>query len=437
MASRATRLSTQAAGWARSAPLFAYNGAMSLSIRQILAHQGYAFPRLLAYRVSMVLSYQMMMVAIGWHIYELTRDPWALGLVGLAEVLPYIGSALFAGHAVDHYFSRRGFASLSAFFLGINALFLVWITEVTPAQTALWIYATVALTGFARALIAPSYTTLFAMIVPRNSIAKAAGIASSMFQVGLIIGPAIGGLLVGYADKTMAYGLSAALAMVAMLAALSLRVQEHHNANPMRVFASIAEGLRFVQRTQVVLAAQLLDMFAVLFGGTVAMLPAFVHDIYHMGPEGLGLLRAAPAVGAIITGVWLAKRPPHRNSGRWLLLAVAGFGLCMIAFGVCRIFWLAWLILAISGVLDGISVVIRQTILQLATPDQMRGRVSAINGIFIGSSNEFGAVESGLAAKLMGLVPSVIFGGCMTLAVVGFTAIKAPKLRRLHISQLH
>lgn len=415
----------------------AYNVGMSLSIRQILAHQGYAFPKLLAFRIQMVLSYQMMMVAIGWHIYEITHDPWALGLIGLAEVIPYMGSALFAGHAVDHYFSRRGFACLSAVFLALNALLLVWIARTHPAHTDWWIYGTVALTGFARAFIAPSYNTLFALIIPRASIAKASGIGSSMFQIGLIVGPAIGGLLIGFADKSVAYGLSAALALGAAMAAMSVRVIEQRSHAPLKVFASIAEGLRFVKRTQVVLGAQLLDMFAVLFGGTVAMLPAFVHDIYQMGPEGLGILRAAPALGAIVTGVWLAKHPLHQHSGRWLLLAVAGFGLCMIAFGLCHTFWLAIVILAISGMLDGVSVVLRQTILQLATPDSMRGRVSAINGIFIGSSNELGAFESGLTAKLMGLVPSVVFGGCMTLAVVGVTAIKAPKLRELHISQLH
>lgn len=410
---------------------------MSLSIRQILAHQGYAFPKLLAYRILMVLSYQMMMVAIGWHIYELTHDPLSLGLVGLAEVIPYMGSALFAGHAVDHYFSRRGFAAVSAFFLAVNAGLLVMITQQQPAHTAWWIYGTVCLTGFARALISPSYNTLFALIIPRASIAKASGIGSSMFQVGLIVGPAIGGLLIGFADKSIAYGLSALLALAACVAALALRVTEHHSHEPMKVFASIAEGLRFVRRTQVVLAAQLLDMFAVLFGGAVAMLPAFVHDIYQMGPEGLGLLRAAPALGAIVSGVWLAKHPIHEHSGRWLLFAVAGFGVCMIAFGLCTNFELAMLILAISGMMDGVSVVLRQTILQLATPDGMRGRVSAINGIFIGSSNELGAFESGLTARLMGLVPSVVFGGCMTLAVVGVTAFKAPKLRDLHLSQLH
>ncbi|MFQ6334061.1 MFS transporter [Methylophilus sp. 3sh_L] len=410
---------------------------MSLSIRQILAHQGYAFPKLLTYRILMVLSYQMMMVAIGWHIYELTHDPWSLGLVGLAEVIPYMGSALFAGHAVDHYFSRRGFAAVSAFFLAVNAGLLVVITQSQPAHTAWWIYATVCLTGFARALISPSYNTLFALIIPRASIAKASGIGSSMFQIGLIVGPAIGGLLIGFADKSIAYGLSALLALAACIAALALRVTEHHSHEPMKVFASIAEGLRFVRHTQVVLGAQLLDMFAVLFGGAVAMLPAFVHDIYQMGPEGLGLLRAAPALGAIVSGVWLAKHPIHQHSGRWLLLAVAGFGICMIAFGLCTHFQLAMVILAISGMMDGVSVVLRQTILQLATPDGMRGRVSAINGIFIGSSNELGAFESGLTARLMGLVPSVVFGGCITLAVVGMTAIKAPKLRDLHLSQLH
>jgi MFS family permease len=379
----------------------------------------------------------MMMVAIGWHIYELTRDPWSLGLIGLAEVIPYMSSALFLGHAVDHYFSRRGFATVSALFLAVNAAMLVLITQHQPAHTVLWIYGTVALTGFARALISPSYNTLFALIIPRASIAKASGIGSSMFQIGLIVGPAIGGLLVGFANKYVAYEISALLALGAAVAAMTLRVQEHRSHAPMKVFASIAEGLRFVRRTQVVLAAQLLDMFAVLFGGTVAMLPAFVHDVYQMGPEGLGVLRAAPAVGAIVTGLWLAKKPIHQHSGRWLLLAVAGFGLCMIAFGLTSTYWLAIVILAISGTMDAVSVILRQTILQLATPDGMRGRVSAINGIFIGSSNELGAFESGLTARLMGLVPSVIFGGCMTIAVVAVTAVKAPKLRDLHLSELH
>ncbi len=410
---------------------------MSQSIRQIIAHQGYIFPKLLAYRIQMVLSYQMMMVAVGWHVYELTHDPLALGLIGLAEVIPYMGSALFAGHAVDHHFSRRGFAILAALFLGLNAGLLVLITSQHVPHLLLWIYVAVALTGFARALIAPSYNSLFALIIPRRSYAKAAGIGSSMFQIGLIVGPAIGGLLIGYADKSVAYGLSALLALSAAVAMGFVHVQEHRNTDQRPVFASIAEGLRFVRSNQVVLSAQLLDMFAVLFGGVVAMLPAFVHDIYHMGPEGLGMLRAAPAIGAIISGLLLAKYPINHHSGRWLLCAVAGFGMTMVLFGLCREFWLAVGMLGLSGALDGVSVVLRQTILQLSTPDHMRGRVSAINGIFIGSSNELGAVESGIAAKLLGLVPSVIWGGTMTMLVVGITAIKAPKLRALHITHLH
>jgi MFS family permease len=195
--------------------------------------------------------------------------------------------------------------------------------------------------------------------------------------------------------------------------------------------------LRFVFSNQIVLGAQMLDMFAVFFGGAVSMLPAFIHDIFHYGPKGLGILRAAPAVGAIITGVILTRNPMNKHAGPLLLATVAGFGVCIIAFAVSPYFWLAAFILMLSGICDGVSVVLRTTILQLATPDEMRGRVSAINGIFIGSSNELGAFESGLAARLMGLVPSVIFGGAMTLMVVAATANFAPKLRKLDIRQLH
>jgi MFS family permease len=203
------------------------------------------------------------------------------------------------------------------------------------------------------------------------------------------------------------------------------------------VFASIHEGLRFVFGHQILLGALALDMFSVLFGGAVALLPAFIKDLLHAGPEALGFLRAAPAVGAVLVGVWLSRRPPEHNAGRLLLTAVAGFGLCIIGFALSRELWLSAALLLASGLCDGVSVVIRSTILQLATPDEMRGRVSAINGIFIGSSNELGAFESGVAAKLLGLVPSVIFGGCMTLGVVAATARLAPKLRRLDLRQLH
>jgi MFS family permease len=218
---------------------------------------------------------------------------------------------------------------------------------------------------------------------------------------------------------------------------VSMRIKEPEKAVGLPVLTSIGEGLRFVFSNQIVLAALSLDMFAVLFGGAVALLPAFIQDVYHLGPEGLGILRAAPAVGAIFTGLWLTRHPINLHAGRWLLLAVAGFGLCIMGFAITTYFWLAAIMLLLSGIFDGISVVMRTTILQLATPDAMRGRVSAINGIFIGSSNELGAFESGVAARLMGLVPSVLFGGFMTLSVVGITAKLAPKLRKLELHQLH
>jgi len=218
---------------------------------------------------------------------------------------------------------------------------------------------------------------------------------------------------------------------------LSIRIKEPPSAESTPVFTSIAGGLRFVFGNQIILGAQLLDMFAVLFGGAVSMLPAFIHDIFHYGPEGLGVLRAAPAIGGLMTGLFLARHPINLHAGRWLLFAVAGFGICIISFALSTNIWIAGLLMMFSGVCDGVSVVMRTTIMQLVTPDAMRGRVSAINGIFIGSSNELGAFESGFAAKLMGLVPSVIFGGIMTLIVVAGTAKLAPKLRRLELHQLY
>lgn len=408
----------------------------------ILRDKNHAFLKLLTFRVLMVLSYQMTAVVVGWHIYEITHDTLSLGLIGLAEVIPYFCSALFAGHAVDHYYSRRMFGALAAIMLCINAITLTaislgWIGENSGNHAAFWIYGSIAFTGVARAFIAPSYNTLFAIIIPREKFAPAAGMGTTAFQVGLIVGPALGGLLVGFASKTTAYSVATALCLGAAIAMLSINIKEPKNIADTPVFSSIAQGLRFVFSNQIVLGALSLDMFAVLFGGAVAMLPAFIQDVYHYGPEGLGILRAAPAVGAILTGLWLTRHPINRHAGRWLLSAVAGFGVCIIGFALSTYFWAAAILLLLSGIFDGASVVLRQTILQLATPDHMRGRVSAINGIFIGSSNELGAFESGIAARLMGLVPSVIFGGIMTLSVVGITAKLAPKLRQLELHQLH
>lgn len=385
----------------------------------------------------MVFSYQIMAVVVGWHIYALTHDPLALGLIGLAEVIPYFSCALFAGYAIDHY-SRKWFGVLSGAALTIIALTLAavangWLTG-PPSH---WIYGAIICVGFARAFIAPSNSALFATLIPRTHYARATGIASSAFQVGLILGPALGGVLVGWASLSSAYFVAMIMASIATLSLATIRNDQPPTAITSSIFSSIAEGLRFVYHHQIVLGAQALDMFAVLFGGAVAMLPAFIHEVYHVGPQGLGILRAAPALGAVVTGIILARRPLNRHSGRILLTAVAGFGVCIIAFALSQNFWLAAFFLMLSGACDGVSVVLRTTILQLMTPDTMRGRVSAINGIFIGSSNELGAFESGLAARVFGLIPSVIFGGMMTLTVVATTAKLAPKLRNLHLHELH
>jgi MFS family permease len=396
-----------------------------------------SFLKLLAFRIQVVLAYQIMMVVVGWHIYELTHDTLALGLIGLAEVIPYFCCALFAGYAVDHH-SRRMFGVWASVVTGLNALALIIATTLAaPDSQSPWIYITIASTGLARAFLGPSYNALFALVLPRDQYSRAAGFGSSVFQMGLVTGPALGGMLVGWASITFAYAVSSALAFSAAITLLSLRVAEPPPAKYTAVFASIGEGLRFVYGNQLILGAQALDMFAVLFGGAVAMLPAFVQDIFHYGPEGLGILRAAPAIGAILTGITLARYPLNKHAGRILLMAVAGFGICIISFALSTVFWVAALLLLLSGICDGVSIVMRTTIMQLATPDAMRGRVSAINGIFIGSSNELGAFESGVAARLMGLIPSVIFGGSMTLAVVVSTAYFAPMLRKLDLQKLH
>ena len=397
-----------------------------------------SYVKLLAYRLLIVLSYQMMAVVVGWHIYQITRDPLALGLIGLAEVIPYFCCALFAGYAVDHH-SRRLFGVMAAIILSLNALLLSAVSFgwVGTSNPSLWIYGAIACTGIARAFIAPSYNALFALILPREQFSRAAGVSSSVFQTGLVVGPALGGLIVGWASITAAYVIAAMLSLGSAIVLLLLRVKEPPPAESAPIFSSIAQGLRFVYGNQIMLGAQALDMFAVLFGGAVAMLPAFIHEIYDYGPEGLGILRAAPAIGAVMTGIVLARHPINKHAGRILLCAVAGFGLCTIAFALTRHFWMAWFILMLSGVFDGISVVLRSTIMQLVTPDNMRGRVASINGIFIGSSNELGAFEQGVAARLLGLVPALVFGGLMTLSVVGITARFAPKLRKLNLNDLH
>jgi MFS family permease len=396
-----------------------------------------SFAAVLAYRISVLLSYQIVAVTVGWHIYELTRDTFSLGLVGLAEVLPFFCVAPFAGYLVDHLPRRKlGIAACAA--LATTALVLVAAAlDMLPARGTWPIYAAIALTGMARSFLSPVYNALFARVLARVDFVRGAGLGSVVFQGGLVAGPALGGLLVGFGGKALAYGVAAAFALLGIAALAWLRVDEPtapETSPP--IFASIGEGIRFVFSHQIMLGAMALDMFSVLLGGVVAMLPAFIHDILHYGPEGLGILRAAPAIGSIAVGLWLARRPLQRHAGRVLLLAVTGFGLCVIAFGLSHSFWLSAAILLAYGACDGVSVVVRSTILQLATPDEMRGRVSSINGIFISSSNELGAFYAGTMARLLGLIPAVLVGGFAILGVAGVAAWKAPKLRKLDLREL-
>ncbi len=395
-----------------------------------------AYTRLTLYRAGITLAYQILTVTAGWHIYALTHDVVALGLIGLAEVIPYFGLSLFAGHAVDVLPKKRLAWSGCACYVAIAALMAALSAAGGASSSS--IYIAMALAGTARSLLRPAYSAIMVRIVEREQLARATAIGTVVFQAALVSGPVLGGLLIAWAGVGAAYLATGLLAAAAALALRRVAVPE----TPPRqagasVFGSIREGLRFVMSTQVMLAAMALDMFAVLFGGAVGVLPAFIHDVLNGSPENLGLLRAMPAAGSVLVGLWMTRHPIDRNAGQWLLLSVAAFGVSIIGFGLSDSLWLAAAFLFASGLFDGVSVVLRQTILQLVTPQQMQGRVTAINGLFIGSSNEIGALESGLAAEWLGLAPSIVFGGSMTLAIVAVAALLAPQLRALHLRDLH
>jgi len=399
-----------------------------------------SFAILMVYRVAITCSYQIFTVAIGWHIFELTHDVMALGLIGLAEVVPYFCSALFAGHAVD-VFSKKKIAIFGCSIYALMGCLMLIVASSDWSQTRMrpeWLmYFSIGLAGVARAVIRPTFQVLFTQVLDRQQYSRGSAISTAVFQMAQILGPAIGGLLIAWFGLTSAYMATLLFAVMGVGSLLALKYREETKATHSdSILVSIIEGFKFVFRRQIILAAMALDMFAVLFGGAVSMLPAFITEILQGNPENLGFLRAAPAVGSTLVGLWLARKPLDEHAGIYLLASVAGFGLSAIAFGLSTTFWLAAFCLFLTGVCDGISVVIRLTILQLTTPDHMRGRISAINGIFIGSSNEIGALESGVAASLLGLSASIVFGGAMTLLVVVACWIAAPKLRALHMQDL-
>ena len=390
------------------------------------------FRRLLLSHGTLTLAREAQIVVVGWQVFALTRDPLTLGLIGLAEALPYIAIALYAGHVADRA-ERRTLAIAGTFALVVSAIALLLLTIIPGAIHAqrIWpVYLIIALSATARSFMRPAVFALSASIVPRELQANSVAWRTSSWHLAAVAGPAAGGMMYGFSGPALAY----AAVVVVMTFSLAAILSVTHRAKPtppdMPLGESLQLGIRFLWRQPVLLAAMTLDLFAVLFGGAVALLPAFA-TLLDAGPEGLGLLRAAPAAGSILTGMWLAHRPPIKRAGVSLFACVAGFGVCMLAFAMSRQLWLSFALLFASGVFDNVSVVIRSTLLQTRTPQELLGRVSAVNQIFIGSSNEIGAFESGVAARLLGVVPSVLFGGCMTLLVVAITAWRAPSLRKL------
>jgi MFS family permease len=384
----------------------------------------------LLYRVFMTMAALMQSVIVGWQIYALTHNVLWLGFIGLVEVIPQVTVSLFAGHYSDIWNRHKIIKYTSLLLILGSVILLAYSTNPEYFSEKYGIYplfVTIFLTGLSRGILSPAQVALMGQLIPRNLYANAATWNSANWQLAAVLGPAIGGMVYGFLGIVTAYSLVLGLYTISFILILFIKIGMHEVFETDEgVFTRIRSGISFVFKSPELLGAFALDMFAVLFGGAVALLPVFASEILLVGPQGLGLLRACPAIGAIITAVILMFRPPVKDTGKVLFISVLGFGLCMIGFALSTSFVLSGLLLVFSGAFDNVSVVIRGTILQLFTPDNMRGRVASVNSIFIGSSNELGAFESGVAAKIMGLVPSVIFGGIMTLAVV-FTTIKVNK----------
>lgn len=397
------------------------------------------FKIFLLIRFTLVFAWSMQFIVIEWVVYSLTKNPLSLGIIGLLEVIPALSMALYAGHLVDQREKRsllmRCILTFSC--TGVALFLLTWdrVTAGYSSQIILYaIYALVFAGGFLRAFISPTIFSLVSLIVPKSAYANAVTWSSSVWQIGAVMGPAVAGFSISWIGVHWSMCLIAGFAMLSLLC--MTQISRKPILNPKvgePILQSLKEGIRFVFSTKAILGSISLDMFAVLFGGAVALLPVFAQDILKAGPQGFGVLRAMPAVGSFITILISAYFPLCKNAGMKVLGAVFGFGISIIVFGLSEWFWLSVLALFFSGVTDGISVVIRQTILQLKTPDHMRGRVGAVNSMFIGSSNELGAFESGLTAKLMGTVTAVVFGGCMTLLTVAATAVAFPSFRKLDL----
>ena len=389
----------------------------------------------------MTFAIQMQNVITGWFLYSMTKNPFILGMVGLAEALLALSSALFAGNLVDKYDKKKvlllsfcvylicgfGFAYLSSRFAS---------QSLSHNGIVYGFYGVSMILGLARSFAAPASFSIISYIFPKEMMPRVSPLSSTAWQVGAIMGPAIGGFVYAMTDAATSSLVVCFFMLCSVIFSSFLKPKPPYvSATPdtQSTGERIREGLRYVFQNKIILSAMCLDLFAVLFGGAVALLPVFASEILHVGSLELGWLRAAPSLGAATFLFALSIKPPETKTGLKLLLSVAAFGLCMIGFSLSENLYLSLVLLCASGAFDAVSVVIRGTILQMYTPDHMRGRVSAVNTMFIGSSNEIGAFESGTAARLLGTSPSVLFGGTMTLLVVGLVTYYAPSLRKLEL----
>lgn len=403
----------------------------SQSSQTISPYAVFALPnyrRYFAGNVLGIIAHQMLTLAVGWEIYARTQSKLNLGYIGLAQYLPILLFTLPAGQIADR-FNRKTILFITLSMTAMAALILFWVSITNGSITI--IYAALFLNGLARAFQAPARAAFVTQIVPREIFPNAVAWGSNSFEIATITGPAIGGAMIAFSGTpTWVYLVTATCSITYLILLAGIKVgtpQDHRE--PIRLEGLIA-GLKFVWQTKIMVASITLDLFAVLLGGAVTLLPVYAKDILQVGPTGLGWLRAAPSIGAVVMAVYIAHRPPMQKAGWTLLLSVIGFGIATIIFGLSKSFWLSMLMLMLVGAFDSVSVIIRHTLVQMLTPDEMRGRVSAINSLFIGTSNELGGYESGLVAEYFGTVASVVSGGIGTLIVVLIVSIVWPQLRK-------
>ncbi|WP_316798841.1 MFS transporter [Pedobacter frigidisoli] len=398
------------------------------------------FKSFLGMRFFFTLAYQMQAVVIAYHIYDLTHDPLKLGLVGLCEVIPAICIALYGGYIADKS-EKRGL--LIRIFSGVwlASVLMLFITSeylhLKEDLIVLIMYGLVSCIGIARGFFGPATFSLMSKIVPKELYPNASTWSTSSFQLATVIGPSLGGLVNWLWGITAAYTVIVFFVSVALICIFTFKKHPATYLPTQDIFNSLKEGIQFVFKTKMMVWAMSLDLFSVFFGGAVALLPIFAKDVFHLGSFGLGMMRGAASLGAVITMLGMTRFSPMAKPWRNLLIAVTGFGLSIICYGLSRNFYLTLFFLFLEGSFDSVSVLIRQTIMQLLTPDEMRGRVSAVNSMFIGSSNEIGEFESGLTAKYMRLVPAVVFGGSMTIGIAFFTWLKTKPLIKLSLQDIN